>query len=98
MSLLKKWAIINWTEIDTEVLFQWKDSVPIYEEYITCIDGIYMDKATCELADPVYELKGNAIFPVKNDSQEGEGRRSEEVHRAKGGNFHASVRFYIAIF
>ena len=34
--------------------------------YITRIDGIYMDKVTCESADAVYELKGNAELPVKN--------------------------------
>lgn len=53
-------------EIDTEVLYQWKDLVSTYEERITRIDGIYMDKVTCELADAVYELKGNAKLPVKN--------------------------------
>lgn len=53
-------------EIDTEVLYQWKDLVPTYEERITRIDGIYMDKVTCESADAIYELKGNAKLPVKN--------------------------------
>ena len=53
-------------EIDTEVLYQWKDLVPTYEKRITRIDGIYMDKVTCESADAVYELKGNAELPVKN--------------------------------
>lgn len=53
-------------EIDTEVLYQWKDLVPTYEERITRIDGIHMDKVTCESADAVYELKGNAKLPVKN--------------------------------
>ena len=40
--------------------------VPTYEKRITRIDGIYMDKVTCESADAVYELKGNAELPVKN--------------------------------
>ena len=53
-------------EIDTEVLYQWKDLVPTYEKRITRIDGIYMDKVNCESADAVYELKGNAELPVKN--------------------------------
>lgn len=53
-------------EIDTEVLYQWKDLVPTYEERITRIDGIYMDKVTCESADAIYELKGDAKLPVKN--------------------------------
>ena len=53
-------------EIDTEVLYQWKDLVPTYEERITRIDGIYMDKVTCESADAIYELKGNSKLPAKN--------------------------------
>lgn len=53
-------------EIDTKVLYQWKDLVPTYEERITRIDGIYMDKVTCESADAIYELKGNSKLPVKN--------------------------------
>lgn len=53
-------------EIDTEVLYQWKDLVPTYEERITRIDGIYMDNVSCESADAVYELKGCAKLPAKN--------------------------------
>ena len=48
------------------MLYQWKDLVPTYEERITRIDGIYMDKVTCESADAIYELKGNSKLPVKN--------------------------------
>lgn len=47
-------------------MYQWKDLVPTYEERITRIDGIYMDKVTCESADAIYELKGNAKLPVGN--------------------------------
>ncbi len=53
-------------EIDTEVLYQWKDLVPTYEERITRIEGIYMKNVTCEKADAIYELKGNAKRPIKN--------------------------------
>lgn len=53
-------------EIDTEVLYQWKDLVPTYEERITRIDGIHMDHVTCESADAIYELKGCAKLPAKN--------------------------------
>ena len=34
-------------EIDTDVLYQWKDLVPTYEERITRIDGIYMKNVVC---------------------------------------------------
>ena len=53
-------------EIDTEVLYQWKDLVPTYEKRITRIDGIYMEGVSCESADAVYELKGNEQLPVEN--------------------------------
>ena len=53
-------------EIDTEVLYQWKDLVPTYEESITRIEGIYMNNVTCKTARAIYELKGDARLPVKN--------------------------------
>lgn len=53
-------------EIDTDVLYQWKDLVPTYETRITRIDGIYMENVTCDEADAVYELKGDPELPIKN--------------------------------
>lgn len=53
-------------EIDTDVLYQWKDLVPTYEERITRIDGIYVNNVTCQLADAIYELKGDARLPIRN--------------------------------
>lgn len=53
-------------EIDTDVLYQWKDLVPTYETRFTRIDGIYMKNITCESAEAIYDLKGNANMPVRN--------------------------------
>ena len=53
-------------EIDTDVLYQWKDLVPTYEERITRIEGIYMNNITCKTAKAIYDLKGDAKLPVKN--------------------------------
>lgn len=53
-------------EIDTDVLYQWKDLVPTYEERITRIDGIYMKNIQCQSADAIYELKGDKKLPVEN--------------------------------
>jgi polygalacturonase len=53
-------------EIDTDVLYQWKDLVPTYEERITRIEGIYLRNVTCQTADAVYELKGDARLPIKD--------------------------------
>ena len=51
-------------EIDTEVLYQWKDLVPTYETRITKIAGIHLKNVTCETADAIYELKGDARRPI----------------------------------
>lgn len=53
-------------EIDTDVLYQWRELVPTYEERITRIDGIYLKNVICDSADAIYELKGDAKLPVKN--------------------------------
>jgi polygalacturonase len=53
-------------EIDTDVLYQWKDLVPTYEKRISRIEGIYMENVTCDEADAVYELKGDPELFIKN--------------------------------
>jgi len=53
-------------EIDTEVLYQWKDLVPTYEERITRIEGIHLENVRCESTDAIYELKGNSKLPLRN--------------------------------
>jgi polygalacturonase len=53
-------------EIDTEVLYQWKNLVPTYETRITRIENIVMRDVTCDTADVVCEIKGDARLPVKN--------------------------------
>lgn len=55
-------------EIDTEVLYQWKNLVPTYEERITRINGIHMENVTCGSVDAIYELKGCEKLPVENVS------------------------------
>lgn len=53
-------------EVDTEVLYQWKDLVPTYETRITRIDGIHVKNIHCQSADAIYELKGDARLPIRN--------------------------------
>ncbi|MDR2475236.1 MAG: glycoside hydrolase family 28 protein [Bacteroidales bacterium] len=53
-------------EIDTDVLYQWKDIVPTYETRITRISDIHINNVVCESADAVYEIKGDERLPVKN--------------------------------
>lgn len=53
-------------EIATNVLYQWKNLVPTYEERITRIDGIYVEGVTCDSAEVVYDLNGDSKLPAKN--------------------------------
>lgn len=55
-------------EVDTDVLYQWRDLVPTYEERITRIDGLYMNNITCERTEAIYDLKGDAKLPTRNVS------------------------------
>lgn len=51
-------------EIDTDVLYQWKDLVPTYETKITRIDSITIRNVECERAGAVYDLKGDSRYPI----------------------------------
>ncbi|MDR2921469.1 MAG: glycoside hydrolase family 28 protein [Tannerella sp.] len=53
-------------EIDTDVLYQWKDLVPTYEERITAINGIYLNHVSCDSTKAIYDLKGDERLPIKN--------------------------------
>jgi len=52
-------------EIDTDVLYQWRDLVPTYETRLTRIENIVLRNATCDSTDAVYELKGDARLPIR---------------------------------
>jgi polygalacturonase len=53
-------------EIDTDVLYQWKDLVPTFERRISRIEDIHMENVTCNETDAVCELKGDPELPIKN--------------------------------
>ena len=53
-------------EIDTDVLYQWKDLVPTYETRYTRIENIFMKNVSCRDADAIYDIKGNPNLPIKN--------------------------------
>lgn len=53
-------------EVDTDVLYQWRNLVPTYEERITKIDGLYMNNIVCERTEAIYDLKGDAKLPTQN--------------------------------
>lgn len=64
MENIKAGSMQRVLEIDTDVLYQWRNLVPTYEEKITRIDGIYMKNIICEAADAIYDLKGDARSPI----------------------------------
>ena len=51
-------------EIDTDVLYQWRDIVPTFETKITRIRNIGIRNATCRQAEAVYEFRGDERDPI----------------------------------
>ena len=51
-------------EIDTDVMYQWRDIVPTFETRITKIRNITLRNAVAEHADAVYELRGDSRDPI----------------------------------
>lgn len=72
-------------EIDTDVLYQWKDLVPTYETKITRIDSINIRNIECETADAVYDLKGDSRNPVGTVTL-------ENIHVGKVTGFFKNVK------
>ena len=64
MENIKTGEVQRVLEIDTDVLYQWKDLVPTYETKITSIDGINIRNIQCQMADAVYDLKGDKRNPI----------------------------------
>ncbi len=52
-------------EVDTDVLYQWRDLVPTYKDSITLIRGLYMDSVACERTEAIYDLKGDERLPIR---------------------------------
>lgn len=66
MKNVRAGSMLRVMEVATDVLYQWKDLVPTYEERITRIEGLYMSDVVCDEADAVYELNGDPSLPVRN--------------------------------
>lgn len=52
-------------EVDTDVLYQWRNLVPTYKDSITRIQGLYIDSVECERTEAIYDLKGDARLPIQ---------------------------------
>ena len=73
-------------EIDTDVLYQWRDIVPTFETRITRIRNISIRQAEAEQADAVYELRGDERDPI-------DGVNIEGIHVKYLTKFHNNVEF-----
>jgi len=52
--------------IDTDVLYQWRDLVPTYEEKLTAIHGIHVKNITVhETGSTPFKITGDARLPIK---------------------------------
>lgn len=51
--------------IDTDVLYQWRDLVPTYEEKLTPIRGIHLKNIQVEETDTPIRIAGDAKLPVR---------------------------------
>ena len=64
MKNVKAAGAISVLEIDTDVLYQWRNLVPTYEEKLTKISGIHLDDIDVTEAKRIFELKGDARLPI----------------------------------
>ena len=52
--------------VDADVLYQWKNLVPTYKDYVSLIiKDIYMRDARCRVADGIYQINGDNGRPVE---------------------------------
>lgn len=66
-------------EIDTDVLYQWRDIVPTFETAITTIRNISIRNVKAERASSIYDLKGDERNPIQGINIEN--IHVGEVHR-----------------
>lgn len=52
-------------EIDTDVLYQWRDIVPTFETAITRIRNISIRNVNCREAEAIFEIRGDQRDPVQ---------------------------------
>ena len=52
--------------IETDVLYQWRDLVPTYEERLTRIRGIHFRNVKVDETDTPFRILGDALLPVRD--------------------------------
>ena len=66
MDSIRTGGTLRVAEIDTDVLYQWRDLVPTYKDTLTRISDIYLTNIQVDSAKAIYEFRGDARLPIRN--------------------------------
>lgn len=68
MDSIKTGGTLHVAEIDTDVLYQWRNLVPTYKDSITRINDIYLSNIAVDSAKSIYKFNGDERLPIRNVS------------------------------
>lgn len=66
MDSIRTGGTLRVAEIDTDVLYQWRNLVPTYKDTLTHISDIYLTNIQVDSAKAIYELRGDKRLPIHN--------------------------------
>ena len=66
MDSIRTKGTLRVAEIDTDVLYQWRDLVPTYKDTLTRINDIYLSNIEVDSANAIYEFRGDERLPIRN--------------------------------
>ena len=66
MDSIRTGGTLRVAEIDTDVLYQWRNLVPTYKDTLTRINDIYLSNIQVDSAKAIYELRGDERLPINN--------------------------------
>ncbi|MBQ6801035.1 MAG: glycoside hydrolase family 28 protein, partial [Bacteroidaceae bacterium] len=65
MDSIRTGGTLRVAEIDTDVLYQWRNLVPTYKDTLTRINDIYLTNIRVDSAKAIYELRGDERLPIR---------------------------------
>lgn len=66
MDSIRTGGTLRVAEIDTDVLYQWRDLVPTYKDTLTRINDIYLSNIEVDSAKAIYEFRSDERLPIRN--------------------------------
>ena len=66
MDSIRTGGTLRVAEIDTGVLYQWRNLVPTYKDTLTRINDIYLTNIQVDSAKAIYELRGDERLPIRH--------------------------------